>query len=183
MIRVLREAGGRKPGRSDWMARRLAMPLRTARWYLLRLEGMGLVKRPAGKRGGWSYCAEPFDARLLATLRRCERYMQGPVSSKALAQRLGIPNRTVRHHLLKLEKRGCVYRPGGERSGYRVTINKRAWRLLETLAAESQVIYRTVEVAALCRIPRRTARHYLARLETLGAVYRPYGPKSGWMVA
>lgn len=28
----------------------------------------------------------------------------------------------------------------------------------------------------------RTARHYLRRLELAGAVYRPAGPRKGWMV-
>jgi hypothetical protein len=49
-------------------------------------------------------------------------------------------------------------------------------RLNDTFGA----IHADVLASWLCK-PDRTMRHYLKRLEQLGAVKRPYGPRKGWL--
>ena len=58
----------------------------------------------------------PFEARILAELKTASRGGR-PVSSTALATRLGIGSRyTIAHRLHELERRGLVYRPRGPKS-------------------------------------------------------------------
>jgi DNA-binding transcriptional ArsR family regulator len=58
----------------------------------------------------------PFEARILAELKIASRGGR-PVSSTALAARLGVGSRrTMAFHLKRLERRGLVYRPGGPKA-------------------------------------------------------------------
>lgn len=40
-----------------------------------------------------------------------------------------------------------------------------------------------VSLAVHVNRAERTARHYLKRMEQAGAVYRPHGPRKGWVVS
>ena len=64
------------------------------------------------------HAVSPFEARLLAELDAMYRNQGGrPVSTVALATRLGIDNRfTMLYYLRNLERRGLVHRPLGRQS-------------------------------------------------------------------
>ena len=61
---------------------------------------------------------DPFDARILDELERASKGNGGrPVSTTALAVRLGVGNRVAMwRHLSSLERRGLIKRPYGENS-------------------------------------------------------------------
>lgn len=61
----------------------------------------------------------PFEARLLAQIRRARRMNGGdPVTTTQIAVAMGMADPTVRYHLRKLKKRGLVYHPAGPRQGW-----------------------------------------------------------------
>lgn len=153
LVKLLRAQDMRDPLPVGWIARKVRMPRRTVRHHLNRLEGAALVARPAGRRGGWAYNANPFEIYLLEMLRRLERDAQGPVHTRTLAVHLGMGERTTRHHLNRLEGRGAVERPAGIRRGYRCTLNYRSWRVLGLLRNEARPkLYRTGQVATMVEV-------------------------------
>lgn len=154
LIRTLQdELGGLVP--SATIADRLAMPGRTVRYYLRRVEAAGYVSRPQGKRSGYSamrgaICSmavrdsiqrqadvlNPMDVTALRALDASEK----PVQAKALLD--GVPARTLQYRLRRLEKHGFVHRPQGKRSGYAIK-SARAMRICAF--AEAQQIQAQVD--------------------------------------
>lgn len=59
----------------------------------------------------------PFEERIVAELRRLNRTFQ-KVTSILLACVLGVPDRTVRDYLRRMEHSGLVHRPRGRCSGW-----------------------------------------------------------------
>lgn len=64
----------------------------------------------------------PYERDVVARRLRELNRSCGPVPSMSVAAHLGIPDRTARHYLARLEKAGYVRRPAGVRSGWAVAV-------------------------------------------------------------
>lgn len=55
---------------------------------------------------------------IVTTLRDLQRWCGGPVAGPVVADHVGLPPRTARYYLARLEQAGLVHRPAGPRSGW-----------------------------------------------------------------
>ena len=55
---------------------------------------------------------------VLEALRELQRFRRGPVPGPLVADFAGLPERTARYHLAKMERFGLVQRPAGPRAGW-----------------------------------------------------------------
>ena len=144
LVRVVRELQDEVRGLvpSSIVAEKLAMPPRTVRYYLRRVEDAGLIFRPAGMRSGYSaiqgaICSlavrnsierqarqlNALDVQLMRLLN-----VDAPMVSSALVKLVDGSWSSVKRRLQLLERMKLVRRPNGERSGY-VIASERAMRI------------------------------------------------------
>jgi DNA-binding IscR family transcriptional regulator len=165
----------------------LGVKKRTLSYHLLKLERTGLIRRPNGPQGGYALAAREEERKLLRVVREGARNGGGVMSSLRAAAVIGAPERSARYYLAGLERRGWLTRPNGPRSGYALALSALGERVIWAMMHDDDPYGRARQgVATRClaeklRIPERTLRWHLARLEAKGAVARPFGPRSGWV--
>lgn len=133
----------------------------------------------------------PFDYRLMNLVRAAP----GLVRVRDLQGELGVPVRTVRHYLRRLEIAGRVYRPAGSKSGYCATpfvsklrqdearvvagrldgVDVRILRLLMADGRQTGAL-----IAQRLGFGARRVQYRLAKLEGLKCVRRPVGKWGGY---
>lgn len=137
-----------------------------------------------------------FEKHLLKVVSSLYQTQAGLVSTRQIGDETGIPDRTVRYYLARLERDGFLERPDGPKSGWRTVPGPR--RILKK-APNDWLLSRILDwvkklTANGCPVPTwaiaervhraiTTVFLYLAELENGGLVSRPRGPKSGWMLA
>ena len=140
------------------------------------MERYDAVRRPVGPRSGWVVLDEA-DRALIAALRRAQRDLGGPVSSLRLAGDLGKSRRTVRQRLAWLERMHVVVRHVHHTWLYVDGFEEAILAVLRHYGPAA-----SPEVAERLGRPARTVRRYLRRMEAMGMICRPLGPKRGWML-
>ncbi len=86
-----------------------------------RLSAYGLAVNRVIMRTAEALEMTPFEARILDVLDTLSpKDIARPVATKRLATELGIDYFALHYHMRKLESRGLVRRPQGQRSGWKV---------------------------------------------------------------
>ena len=165
---------------------------RTSVWRrLIRWEGYGVVRRPYGTRGGWALALTPFQTRLMGIVSDHKRHTGRGAGMSTMMTRLTLmgmntPERTLRYHLTKLGDMRTLARESGPKSAWVIgmdAVDRRLLRALTEAAEDERLSVRSATLVKQVNISRRTLRFYLNRMEAQGAIFRPYGPKRGWVAA
>lgn len=150
------------------VAERLALPVRTVRHYMSRLEDAGLIFRPTGPKRGYSVM--PIERSL--ALRKAYQwkaaaidktdililqyiFANGRKKTGAISETLRLADRRVRYHMKKLEGLELVGRPAGKKSGYEasalavkvVALADARYQLEKLSALRLKILQRMVELA------------------------------------